>query len=214
LSLLAVSGCSKNEAPPEPTSEVPPTSAAGESALLAKAEIGKEAPGFMLASLDGAAVTLADHKGKIVVLEWFNPGCPFVKQSHGEGQLKGMAKRYQRDGVVWLAINSNKPGSQGSEPEEMREGKESWAMSYPILLDPEGRVGKAYGAERTPHMYVIDAKGTLVYRGAIDNTRGGGAEDVAELVNYVADAIADTKDGKPVRQAETEPWGCTVKYRG
>src|SRR5690606_13798787 len=134
---------------------------------MKKAVLGAEAPDFELTSLDGEKVKLSDYRGKTVVLEWFNPQCPFVKQSHTEGTLKGMAKRYRDDGVVWLAINSNKAGSQGASVEAMKEGRESFGIDYPILLDPDGTVGKAYGAKHTPHMYVIHPDGRLVYRGAL-----------------------------------------------
>lgn len=208
LSCLVVS-CSKNE----PAGEVRTSSSpSGVVAPSDNAVLGKSAPDFTLKGLDGSQVRLSDHKGKIVVLEWFNPECPFVRQAHTEGQLKGMAARYRADGIVWLAVNSNAEGKQGNGVDANREGKERFAMDYPVLLDEDGKVGRAYGAERTPHMYVIDDKGVLVYRGAIDNTQGGDAEDVPTVVNYVADAIADVKAGKPVRQAQTEAWGCTVKY--
>jgi peroxiredoxin len=210
-------GCNKNEPTPEggPTKEPAEQASAPaqQQAALGNAELGKPAPDFTLKGLDGSTVRLSDHKGKIVVLEWFNPECPFVRQSHTEGQLKGMAGRYKGDGVVWIAVNSNAAGKQGSGVEENREGKEKFGIDYPILFDEDGRVGKAYGATRTPHMYVIDENGVLVYRGAIDNTKGGDADDVDTVVNFVADAIADVKAKKSVRQAESEAWGCTVKYR-
>jgi peroxiredoxin len=211
LSTCFVGGCSKNDPTPSPTGEVAAPSNQPNNDLAA-AELGKAAPDFALVGLDGSQVRLSEHKGKIVVLEWFNPECPFVKQSHTEGELKGMAARYKEQGVVWLAVNSNADGKQGAGADENREGKEKFAMDYPVLFDKDGKVGRAYGAERTPHMYVIDDKGVLVYRGAIDNTKGGDADDVEKVVNYVADAIADVKAGKPVRQTQTEAWGCTVKY--
>ena len=151
------------------------------------------------------------HAQDVVRIGTLSDYAPFEYRD-AKGELKGMAARYQKDGVVWLAINSNAPGKQGSDPEVNREGQKTFGMSYPIAVDEDGRVGKAYGAERTPHMYVIDPKGILVYRGAIDNTRGGDAEDVPKVINYVADAIADVRADKPVREQETEAWGCTVKY--
>ncbi|HZO14811.1 MAG TPA: redoxin domain-containing protein [Polyangiaceae bacterium] len=207
--VLGCVACNKNEAPP---GEAPAREPPAEQTAPENAQIGKPAPDFNLTTLDGNKVKLSDYRGKIVVLEWFNPECPFVKQSHTEGELKGMAAKFKGD-VVWLAINSNGPGTQGNGADTNREGKDKFAMDYPIAFDEDGKVGKSYGAERTPHMYVIDPNGVLVYRGAIDNTKGGDAEDVPKVINYVADAIADVKAGKSVRQAETEAWGCTVKYR-
>jgi peroxiredoxin len=210
---LAALACSKdgNSRPPGSSSDVPADPA---DAPNGTATLGAKAPDFALPALDGGKVRLSDFKGKVVVLEWFNPDCPFVRQSHTEGTLKGLAAKYKADGVVWLAINSNAPGSQGSDEARNREGREKFGIDYPILLDREGRVGRAYGAERTPHMYVVAPDGTLVYRGAIDNSKGGDIEDVeGTLVNYVADALAALKDGRKVSAADTTAWGCTVKYK-
>jgi peroxiredoxin len=213
---LILGACSKPDASPAPDPIVqdrdpgpgePPAAADG------KAVVGKPAPDFELESLDGAKVRLSDHKGKIVVLEWFNPECPFVKQAHSGGSLVSMAKTYAGEGVVWLAVNSNAPGKQGSSPEANREGKSKFGLEHPILLDADGKVGRMYGADHTPHMYVIDASGTLVYAGAIDNTKSGDPDDAEpELINYVADAIKDVKANQPVRTPETKSWGCSVKY--
>jgi peroxiredoxin len=196
--------------PAKPAAAAKP--AAKPAAAVGAAAIGQPAPEFSLADLEGNKHTLSQHKGKVVVLEWFNPECPFVRQSHTEGQLKGMAARVRDQGVVWLAINSNAPGKQGHGPDANRAGKERYGIDYPILSDETGEVGRAYGAEHTPHMFVIDAEGVLRYRGAIDNTEGGDPEDVDPLVNYVADALAAVAEGKPVATAESKAWGCTVKY--
>jgi peroxiredoxin len=175
------------------------------------ATLGRPAPDFTLPSLDGPPVRLADHRGRIVVLEWINPDCPFVRAAHQKGSLKDMAAR-NRERVVWLAVNSGAPGKQGHGVETNRAGKTRFAIDHPILIDERGEVGRAYGARHTPHMFVVDREGLLVYRGAIDNTGSGDPEDASPLVNYVEEAIAAAEAGRPVARAETEAWGCSVKY--
>jgi peroxiredoxin len=178
-----------------------------------RAELGKPAPDFELKDLDGKAVKLSDYKGKIVVLEWFNPDCPFVVRNYGEGgSLRGQAERLAKDGVVWIGINSGAEGKQGAGLERNRKARADWKLANPLLLDTKGDVGRRYEAKTTPHMYVIDAKGLLVYRGAIDNAPSGKPEGDEKLVNYVDAAIADLKAGKPVGKADTKAYGCSVKY--
>lgn len=174
------------------------------------ATVGKEAPAFELTDTDGKKVSLASFRGKTVVLEWFNADCPFVKYAHGGGPLTDMAARHAKKGVVWLAINSNAPGKQGAGKERNAKAKKDWKLDHPILLDEDGTVGKLYGARTTPHMFVIDAKGVLVYAGGLDNAPLGKTE--AELVPYVENALAAVVAGKKVETAETKPYGCSVKY--
>ncbi len=226
--LLALA-CGKPDPGPmaqDPATQTPSSEAAGgvrttpsgaaDKGGSARAVVGKAAPDFELTGLDGAKAKLSDHKGKIVVLEWFNPDCPYVRNAHERGSLKGLAKKLRdaHDGeLVWLAVNSNAEGKQGHGDDTNRAGKEKFGIDYPILYDPDGAVGHAYGATNTPHMYVIDKEGTLIYAGALDNTKSGDPEDAApELVNYVTNALDDLKAARPVRQAQTEAWGCTVKY--
>ncbi len=178
----------------------------------AKAAIGKPAPDFELKDLDGKTVKLSDYKGKIVVLEWFNPACPFVVRQHGEGALKDQAARVAKDGVVWLSINSSAKDKEGNGIEKNKKAMADWKIANPILIDEKGEVGRRYEAKTTPHMFVVDAKGVLVYRGAIDNAPSGKAEEGTPLVNYVDAALADLKAGKPVAKAETKSYGCNVKY--
>ena len=177
-------------------------------------EVGDAAPDFTLRDLDGAPVHLADLKGRIVVLEWFNPGCPFVKASHTKGSLVDAAARATREGVVWLAINSAAPGKQGAGVEVNKAARTEWRLAHPILLDESGAVGKAYGATNTPHLMVIDQDGLLVYRGAVDNSPDGerGAPEGGRLVEYAAVAVEDLRAGKPIRVAQTKAYGCGVKY--
>lgn len=164
--------------------------------------------------MDGKLVKLSSFRGKTVVLEWFNPGCPFVKASHTKGSLVDAASRHGKTGVVWLAINSGAPGKQGHGVEENRAALQTFKLSHPVLLDEQGAVGKAYGAAHTPHMYVIDEQGTLVYRGAIDNSPDGEGDSPTggKLVNYVDSALADLGAKRAIAVAETEAYGCSVKY--
>jgi peroxiredoxin len=174
--------------------------------------VGKPAPDFSLPDLDGKTVQLSQFKGKTVVLEWFNPDCPFVKANHTKGSLKGMAKRFADKGIVWLAVNSSAAGKQGHGADVNRKGKETYGIDYPILLDEKGDVGKMYAARTTPHMYIIDPQGVLVYKGAIDNTPGSDPEPDDKVVNYVETALGELGAGKAVTTKETEPYGCSVKY--
>lgn len=193
--------------PPEKKSEE-------KSEALASAKLGSPAPAFELKDLEGNTVKLEQFAGKTVVLEWFNPGCPFVQKAHTKGSLVNTAEQHGKAGVVWLAINSGAPGKQGHGIEKNRESASSFGMKHPILLDESGQVGKAYGAKHTPHMYVIDPSGVLVYRGAIDNSPDAEQQspEGGKLVNYVDTAIADLAAGNPVSTKETDAYGCSVKY--
>jgi peroxiredoxin len=187
---------------------------AGVIAPRAHAEIGQPAPDFTLSDTEGHPFHLADAKGKTVVLEWFNPGCPFVRASHTKGSLRDAAKRHSAEGVVWLGVNSAAPGNQGYGAEATREGKNKYGLDHPILLDESGDVGHAFGATNTPHLFVIDASGTLVYRGAVDNSPDGEGESPTDgkLVSYVDAALADLAAGRPVAVPSTKAYGCSVKY--
>ena len=213
--LVAGLACNKSTAPEPSTTPTATEAAPAAPSTVAPAEpavLGRAAPDFTLTDLEGKSHKLSDYEGKTVVLEWFNPDCPFVRQSHTEGTLKGMADKFVGDDVVWLAINSNAEGMQGHGKAANEAGRERYGIEHPILLDPNGAVGKAYGAKRTPHMYVIAPGGKLVYRGAIDNSKGGDLEDVPEVENYVAKTIELVKAGQPVDMGEVPAWGCTVKY--
>jgi peroxiredoxin len=218
LLLLAVlaTACQGSSAPTAASAEPGrgPASAAAASTPAPGAALGQPAPDFSLPDLDGNKVSLSSFKGKIVVLEWFNPGCPFVKAAHTKGSLKDSAKRSAEKGVVWLAINSGAAGKQGHGVETNKEHKAKWAMEHPVLLDESGDVGKSYGATNTPHMYVVDANGVLVYRGAIDNSPDGEGEspEGGKLVNYVDAALSDLAEKKPIAKNDTKAYGCSVKY--
>ncbi|HJO26906.1 MAG TPA: redoxin domain-containing protein, partial [Planctomycetota bacterium] len=154
---------------------------------------------------------LADLRGKTVVLEWFNPECPFVVYAHEDGPLKDMAKRFGSADLVWLAINSSAPGKQGSGAEKNRSYAEKWSLDHRILLDEDGAVGRRYRAKTTPHVYVVDQRGVLVYRGALDNAPRGRVKGES-YTNYLEEALGSIGSGQPIERADTRPYGCSVKY--
>jgi len=175
------------------------------------ASIGHAAPTFKLKDLNGKEHSLEQYKGKTVVLEWFNPECPFVVSAHGKGGvLENLAKTTSSKDTVWLAINSGAKGRQGQGTEVNRAAAKKWSMDYPILIDESGEVGKAYGAKTTPHMFVVDAKGNLAYKGGPDNAPSG--RKGKSYKPYLTNALADLASGKRVRKASTSSWGCSVKY--
>ncbi|MEM6531133.1 MAG: thioredoxin family protein [Myxococcota bacterium] len=175
----------------------------------ADAAVGKQAPSFSLKDVNGKEFSLADYKGKKVVIEWFNPDCPFVKYSHTDGPLKDQAASAEDD-TVWIAINSGAPGKQGAGAERNKKAIGEYKMNYPVLLDESGKVGKSYGARTTPHVFVVNEKGVLEYAGAIDNAPFGKAKGAK--VNYVDKALGNMSAGKPVDPQQTKPYGCSVKY--
>ena len=180
----------------------------------AAAIVGAPAPAFELRDADGKNVKLSDYKGKFVVLEWVNFQCPFVGKQYGSGNMQALQKKYTGMGVVWLSICSSAPGKQGNVTGEEAEElvKEKDAAPSRFLLDPKGKVGKAYGAKTTPHMFVIDPKGIVVYNGAIDDKPSTRREDVATAKNYVVAALDASMSGRKVALAATQPYGCSVKY--
>src|SRR5688572_30061200 len=203
----------KSSAPPATTASVTTATntTTSSSATMTKAEVGKPAPDFTLKDLEGKDVKLSSFRGKVVVLEWFNPGCPYVKNAHTKGSLKEAAKKHTKNGVVWLAVNSNAAGKQGHGVDANREGAKTFSMEHPILLDENGDIGRTYGATNTPHMMVIDDKGTLVYRGAIDNSPDGEGESPTggKLVSYVDEALGALSAGKTPATTETKAYGCS-----
>jgi peroxiredoxin len=180
----------------------------------ADVETGSSAPDFTLPDTTGQTRHLSDYKGKFVVLEWYNPDCPFVGKHYRSGNMQQLQKEYTAKGVVWLTIDSSAPGEQGNYPaEKLNEiSTKVGAARTALLLDPEGKIGHLYGAKTTPDMYVIDPKGNLVYRGAIDNKRSTNEADVKPATNYVRQTLDAVMDGKPVPTSSTQPYGCTVKY--
>ena len=175
---------------------------------------GQPAPDFTLTDVSGKAVKLSEMKGKYVVLEWVNPDCPYVQKHYNSANMPNLQKEYGGRQVTWLTINSTREGhSEFKSPQQMGGWmKEKGAAPAATLLDRDSKVGKAYGAVTTPHMYVIDPKGTLVYVGAIDDKRSTNPADVKTAKNYVRLALEESLAGKPVSTASTTPYGCTVKY--
>ncbi len=181
---------------------------------LTSAEVGKPAPTFMLKDTKGKTHSLADYKGKTVVLEWLNFDCPFVKKHYSSGNMAKLQEAETAKGTVWLSVVSSAKGKQGYfEPKEMdaRREKENGKQTA-ILYDTDGKVGKAYGAKTTPHMYVIDKNGMLAYRGGIDDKATTEVEDVATAKNYVTAATEDLRAGRKIATNDTKPYGCGVKY--
>jgi peroxiredoxin len=177
--------------------------------------VGSAAPDFSVADSKGKTHSLSQYKGKYVVLEWFNPECPFVKKHYGPGNMQKLQNEYTGKGVVWLSVDSSAPGAEGNLTPEQAEKKISeWkGKQTALLLDPEGKVGRAYGAKNTPHMFVINPEGKIVYEGAIDSKATPNPADIASSTNYVKVALDESLAGKPVSNANTKPYGCSVKYK-
>lgn len=184
----------------------PTAAAAGTPGAAEAGAPGSVAPAFALPDQDGKIVRLADFAGKIVVLEWTNDECPYVKHHGAQGTMKALAEEYRERGVVWLAVNSTKHATREKNRGWIAQNK----LPYPVLEDFEGTTGKAYGAKTTPHMFVIDAAGKIAYAGAIDDDARLGGKPT---VNYVEQALAELTAGKPVSTARTNPYGCSVKYK-
>jgi hypothetical protein len=184
------------------------------AAAFANAPAGSPAPTFTVTDLTGKAVNLADYKGKTVVLEWINFGCPFVQKHYKSGNMPALQKKYAND-VVWLAVNStNKGSSDWQDPPVLTKELAGFgAAPAKYLVDEPGTVGRAYGAKTTPHMYIIDPSGKVVYNGAIDDKRSTDLADVKTAKNFVVAALEEMKAGKAVTTASTTPYGCTIKYK-
>ncbi len=190
------------------------TALAAAAPLAAEPEIAGAVPNFRAFDMHGKVVDLSQYRGKTVVLEWNNPGCPFVQKHYNSGNMQKTQAAAVAQGAVWLTINSGAPGKQGymtgPEAQKFVTGQEAKPTAY--LLDPKGLVGKGYGAKTTPHMYIIDGNGRLVYKGGIDDRATADAADIAKARNHVLAALGELKAGKPVSVAETRPYGCSVKY--
>ena len=177
--------------------------------------IGQAAPNFRATDVNGKAVSLSSYRGKTVVLEWHNPGCPFVKKHYGSGNMQKAQAAAAKDGVVWLTINSGAPGKQGhlSGAEARSMLAQAGARPSAYLLDPAGAVGRAYDAKTTPHMYAVNKAGTLVYAGGIDDKPTANPADVNGARNHVLAALSELKAGKAVSVTTSRPYGCAVKYK-
>ena len=175
---------------------------------------GQAAPEFSLVDINRKVQKLSDYRGKYVVLEWFNSECPFVQKHYESGNMQALQARYTQKGVVWLGINSTSPKhSNYRDPARSQAILIDWKSApTAFVLDPDGKVGKQYGARTTPHMYVIDPKGTLVYVGGIDDRPSISQRDIATAKNLVAAALDESLSGKPVGTPSAMPYGCSVKY--
>jgi peroxiredoxin len=177
--------------------------------------VGSAAPGFSLTDAKGKTHSLSQYKGKYVVLEWFNPECPFVKKHYGSGNMQKLQEEYTNKGVTWLTIDSSAPGTEGSlSADAASKVMTGWkTRQTALLLDPEGKAGRAYGAKNTPNMVVINPEGKIVYEGAIDSKATPNPADIPNSTNYVKVALDESLEGKPVTTSTTKPYGCSVKYK-
>ncbi len=179
-----------------------------------KATVGEMAPNFTLTDSNGKIHSLADYKGKFVVLEWVNYGCPFVKKHYSGGNMQQLQTNYTKKEVVWLAICSSGPGKQGyySGDELTQAIKDNKSKASAYLIDSDGTVGKMFQAKTTPNMYLINPKGKLVYAGAIDDKPSVNSDDIKGSVNFISAALDNVMNGKEVAVKATQPYGCSVKY--
>jgi AhpC/TSA family len=184
------------------------------AAAFASATVGQPAPAFTAVDTAGKTVSLADFKGRHVVLEWVNPGCPYVVKHYGSGNMQGTQREATGKGVVWLSVNSTAmDAGDYRKPADMAAWmQQQKAAPTATLMDADGKVGRAYGARTTPHLYVIDPAGRLIYAGGIDNKPSSNPADIASATNHVKVALAEALAGKPVSTPATRPYGCSVKY--
>lgn len=178
---------------------------------------GEQAPGFTLQTPGGETVSLSDHAGKYVILEWVNPGCPFVQKFYDAGAMQRFQEEAQSMGgdaeVVWLSINSTAPSQKDYlSAEDSQKYIKDKDVKSTWLLDPSGDVGRAYGATNTPHLYLINPEGKVVYQGAIDSIRSADAKDIERAENYILLALEASLDGREIETPRTRPYGCTMKY--
>ncbi|WP_205854843.1 redoxin domain-containing protein [Piscinibacter defluvii] len=184
------------------------------AAASAAATLGQPAPSFSATDTAGKTVALGDFKGKTVVLEWVNPGCPYVRKHYDSANMQATQKAAAAQGVVWLAVNSTHAGASDYLAPAAMGGwmKDKGAAATATLMDTEGTLGRAYGARTTPHLYVIDPKGTLVYAGAIDSKPSANPADIKTATNYVTQTLTELAAGKPVSKPASQAYGCSIKY--
>ncbi len=184
------------------------------AAAWAGADLGKPAPLFTAADSNGKSWSLADLKGKVVVLETTNHECPYVGKHYRSGNMQAQQREATAKGVIWLTVAASAPGEQGfvtaSQANELTKSRN--AAPTAVLLDPQSKIARAYGATVTPHMYVIDASGTLVYKGSIDSIPSADTADIPKATQYVRVALEQVLNGKQVVEASTRPYGCSLKY--
>lgn len=179
------------------------------------APVGAPAPDFTAADLDGTTRRLSDFRGRFVVLEWFNPGCPFVRKHYGSGNIPGLQREFTARNVVWIAINSTAQAAGDHLPPMLLAAWQKSQSSAPTatLIDADGAIGHAYGARTTPHLFIADPQGTLVYAGGIDSIASARPADIGKATNYVRQGLTEALAGRPISEAVTRPYGCAVKYQ-
>ena len=184
-------------------------------AAHAAPSVGQPAPDFTLQDVSGKAVKLSDYRGKHVVLEWTNPGCPYVRKHYDSGNMPATQAEAVARGVVWLSINSTEKSSYDYREPTKLVAWQNERKSRPtaLLMDEEGTTGRAYGARTTPHIYMVDPQGKLVYAGGIDSIPSSNPDDIKKAVNYVRQGLNETLAGKPISAATTRPYGCSIKYK-
>jgi peroxiredoxin len=219
VSVLALAGWVMAQEPapdavPATTADTAPVPDVQEEVIVGEPVIGAPAPEFALPDLEGKVFELGSFRGSYVVLEWTNYDCPFVVKHYSTNNMQDLQKKYMEKGVVWLVINSSAPGKQGHfSPEEWKKlAAERNSTPTAILLDTDGKVGKTYLAKTTPHMFILDPQGTLLYNGAIDDNSSRNPEDVKTAKNYVQTALDQAMAGTPVETPLTDSYGCSVKY--
>lgn len=208
LAALALVACQQTEAPAAETAATPASATEADAARTGLA------PAFTLTDAEGNPRSLADFRGKTVVIEWTNEGCPYVQKHYSTGAMQALQREATADGVVWLTIVSSAPGKQGYVTgDAARAYRETHSAAFThLLLDPTGEVGKLYGAVTTPDMRVIDPEGRIVFEGGIDDRPTNKVEDLEGANNFVRAALDDLEAGRPVRTAFATPYGCSIKY--
>jgi peroxiredoxin len=194
---------------------IPWATALMSKAHAASAVVGQSAPDFSAVDTAGKTHKLSDFKGKLVVLEWTNPGCPFVMKHYGGGNMQGLQKEFTGKGVVWLSVNSTEPDSRDYlAPAKLGSWmKEKSGTPTATLMDESGKIGQLYGAKTTPHMYIVSPQGQLIYAGGIDSVPSARVDDIKTATNYVRQGLGEALAGKAISVASTRPYGCSVKYK-
>jgi peroxiredoxin len=184
-------------------------------ANAAEVQVGKPAPGFTFTDIEGTTAKLSDFRGKYVVIEWFNHGCPFVGKHYKSDKMQNLQRTYTEAGVVWIAVNSTNDGTDNYRDAAMsvKEAEANGTSATYIVLDPSGKIGKLYGAKTTPHVFIVDPRGDVIYMGAADSINSTDTGDISKATNYIDLALSEALAGKPVTTPETKSYGCSVKYK-
>lgn len=181
----------------------------------AEAVVGKPAPVFTFTDIEGTTAKLSDFRGKYVVIEWFNHGCPFTGKHYKSDKMQDLQRKYTENGVVWISVNSTNDGSENYKDAALsrKEAEANGTSATYIVLDPSGEIGKLYGAKTTPHVFIVNPEGDVIYMGAADSINSTDTGDIAKADNYIDLALSEALAGKPVTTSETKPYGCSVKYK-